>query len=115
MAVASSGIKENVFLVLDKLNIKNLFKIIITAGDIERVKPFPDIYNKSCDLLGYKKDECVAIEDSETGLEAAKAAGIKCIVVPCEFTKKQDFSAADKMFKKFNEITKEVIDCLKIF
>lgn len=104
LAIASSGNGNSVQLVLDKFNFKNYFKAVITAEDVEKVKPFPDIYLKCCATLGLENSECVAIEDSETGLQAAKAAGIKCIVVPCDFTRVQNFSDADLILNDFSEI-----------
>lgn len=109
LAIASSGIRESVISVLERLNIKDKFSLIVTAEDVARVKPFPDIYEKSCDLLGLDKTECVAIEDSETGVESAKEAGIKCIAIPCEFTKHQNFSKADVVLDSLDKLNVDFI------
>ena len=87
LAITSSGAKEVIGLVLEKLGLENKFETVVSGNDVERVKPFPDIYEKVLDLLGLESADCVAIEDSESGLLAAKGAKIKCIVVPCKFTK----------------------------
>jgi beta-phosphoglucomutase len=102
LGIASSGAQENVRYILEKTQIKDYFRVVVTANDVERVKPFPDIYLKACGALGLRAEECLAIEDSETGLRAAKAAGLRCIVVPCEFTKRQDFSQADMVLEDFS-------------
>jgi len=109
LAIASSGIRDNVIFVLEKINIKDKFSLIVTAEDVARVKPFPDIYEKSCELLGLDKTECIAIEDSETGVESAKGAGIRCIAVPCEFTKHQNFSKADVVLDSFDKLNADFI------
>jgi beta-phosphoglucomutase len=102
LGVASSGARENVCYILEKTRIEKYFKAVVTANDVEKVKPFPDIYFKACDLMDLGTEKCLAVEDSETGLRAAKAAGLRCIVVPCEFTKRQDFSQADIVLKDFS-------------
>jgi beta-phosphoglucomutase-like phosphatase (HAD superfamily) len=91
------------------MKVRDYFQAVIVAEDVERVKPFPDIYLKCIEKLNLGKEKCVAIEDSATGLAAAKAAGIKCIAVPCEFTRSQDFSQADLRLEKISEITEEKI------
>ncbi|MDO8241040.1 MAG: HAD family phosphatase [Candidatus Moranbacteria bacterium] len=104
LAIASSGTRESVMFVLDKLNIANKFSLIVVAEDVSRVKPFPDIYNKTVQMLGVDKDYCVAIEDSATGVTAAKEAGIRCLAVPCEFTKNQNFSDAYVVLENIEQI-----------
>jgi HAD superfamily hydrolase (TIGR01509 family) len=113
LAIASSGTKESVYFVLKTLNIEGNFKVIVTAEDVKRVKPFPDLYTRSCHLLNLKTGECIAIEDSETGLKSAKAAGLRCIIVPCEFTKPQNFSAADLILDNFSDLNKDKIKFLE--
>jgi len=104
LAIVSSGVKVSVEHVLDKFNIKNYFKVIVTGGDVAKVKPAPDVYLKAMELFGYNKEDCIAIEDSETGVAAAKNAGIKCFAIPNDFTKKQDFSRADVVLSSIKEL-----------
>jgi HAD superfamily hydrolase (TIGR01509 family) len=69
---------------------------VIGAGDqVARKKPAADIYQWVLAQLGLEPDVCVAIEDSENGLRAAKAAGLYTIVTPSYWTKTEDFAAAD--------------------
>lgn len=104
LAITSSGSREIIEFVLDRFSLGRKFTTIISGDDVERVKPFPDIYEKALSLLKLRSVDCVAIEDSRNGLLAAKGAKIKCIVVPCEFTKTQDFSKADFIFDELGEI-----------
>ena len=104
LAIVSSGVKSSIEYAIDKFNIGKYFKFVITGDDVERVKPFPDVYLKAIELLGHKKEDCVAIEDSETGLEAAKNAGIKCIAISNEFTRNQDFSRADMLLSSTKDL-----------
>lgn len=66
-----------------------------TRDDVARSKPAPDTYLRTLDQLQLSASEAVAVEDSATGISAAKAAGMRCIAVAYEFAKGQDLSAAD--------------------
>lgn len=104
LAIASSGAKDMVEMVLEKMKVKKYFPVVVTGDDVEKVKPFPDIYLRAVKLGGFQKGECLAIEDSESGLLAAKTAGLKCAVAPCDFTRSQDFSQADLVVDKLSEL-----------
>lgn len=71
------------------------FEVVVTAEDVERPKPAPDLYLFACECLGVRPDEAVALEDSETGVAAAKAAGMWCVAVPQ--LDGLDVSAADQI------------------
>jgi HAD superfamily hydrolase (TIGR01509 family) len=84
------------FLVDDALATAGLagaFEAIVTSDDVEHSKPAPDIYLLACDLLAVDPSEALALEDSASGVAAAKAAGLTCIAVP-QFAE-TDVSAAD--------------------
>lgn len=86
------------FLVDDALRTAGLadaFDAIVTSDDVERSKPAPDIYLLACQRLGVAPGEAVALEDSPSGVAAAKAAGLTCIAVP-QFAE-TDVSAADEV------------------
>ena len=69
---------------------------VVGAGDaVSRKKPAPDIYTYVLQRLDMAAADCVAIEDSLNGLEAAKAAGLCTIVTPSYWTRSEDFSSAD--------------------
>jgi len=112
LAITSSGARDSVEFMIERLGLEKRFEAVISGDDVERVKPFPDIYEKVLNQLGLKNTDCVAIEDSESGLLAAKGAKIKCIVAPCEFTRAQNFSEADFVFKELEEITEQLIDSM---
>jgi beta-phosphoglucomutase-like phosphatase (HAD superfamily) len=69
---------------------------LVLAGDVVRAKkPAPDIYLLAADRLGVSPANCVAIEDSNNGVAAAVAAGMKCVVTATEGTLGEDFSDAE--------------------
>ena len=77
----------------------------IAAGDIvPNKKPAPDIYRHALKNLNLKAEECIAIEDSEAGLESAVNAGIKTIITTNLYTQNQDFSKAELITNSLAEV-----------
>lgn len=93
------------FLVDDALKSAGLtdaFETIVTADDVEHAKPAPDIYLLACERLGVPPSEALALEDSPSGIAAAKAAGLTCIAVP-QFAE-TDVSAADQVVDSLEDL-----------
>lgn len=109
LAIVSSGAKDVVRYVLEKSELFEYFKFIVTGDDVKNVKPHPDVYLKAMELAGVNGDECVAIEDSQSGVEAAKNAGIRCIAIPNNFTKNQDLSLANQTVSSARELQKVIL------
>ena len=81
MALATSGIRPEVLVVLEILGFGGLFDPVVTSDDVPRAKPAPDCYLSAARLLGKKPSSCVVIEDSAHGIQAAVAAGMRVLVV----------------------------------
>jgi len=71
------------------------FEVVLKQGDYGRAKPEPDPYLRAVERLGVAGERCLVIEDSERGLRAAKAAGLRCWVIPSALTAGGRFDAAD--------------------
>jgi len=72
----------------------------VFAGDmVPKKKPDPAIYLLAAEQLNVDPAKCVVVEDSHIGTEAAKAAGMKCVVTISGYTAEEDFSKADAIFK----------------
>lgn len=80
MAVVSSGLGHAVRESLDAVGITGLFDVILTLDDVEAGKPAPDGYLRAIELLGVDAAHCVAYEDSSTGMDSARAAGVPTVV-----------------------------------
>ncbi|HEX7197503.1 MAG TPA: HAD family phosphatase [Candidatus Limnocylindria bacterium] len=78
------------------------FDTIVTSDDVKQGKPAPDIYLLACERLGVDPSEAVALEDSTSGVTAAKAAGLTCIAVP--MFAETDVSAADRVVASLEEL-----------
>ena len=79
-----------------------IFETIVTSDDVEHAKPAPDIYLLACERLGVDPADAVALEDSASGVAAAKAAGLTCIGVP-QFAE-TDVSAADRVVDSLEDL-----------
>jgi len=77
--VASSSPKFFIETVLETLRIREYFKEILSGEEVQRGKPYPDIFLETAEMLRVNPQECVVIEDSTNGIKAALAAGMKCI------------------------------------
>lgn len=95
LAVASSSPRVQVETILRGLRLAPLFQTIVTGSDVAHLKPAPDIYLRACASLHADPTRTVALEDSASGARAAKAAGLRVIVVPNRYTQHQDLSCAD--------------------
>lgn len=80
--VASSNVRPAIELLLEGAGIKERFSGIVSAEDVTRAKPDPEIFRKALDKLGTKAEHTLIFEDSFHGVTAADAAGIPVIMVP---------------------------------
>lgn len=91
LAVASSADRVKIEINLREIGLpEHTFDAIISGEDVERKKPFPDIYLLAAQKLGIQPEECLVVEDAVSGVKAAKAAGAKCLALTTSF-------AADKL------------------
>ena len=79
-AVASSAPPENVDALVDELDIRRFFDALVTPGDLPG-KPDPAVFLQAARRLNVHPKDCLVIEDSIPGLQAAKAANMHCIAV----------------------------------
>ena len=73
--------QNNNTLINSKIDFENDFSLILTRENVQNIKPHPEVYLKAIQHFGFKADECLIIEDSLVGVEAAKQAGIEVIAI----------------------------------
>jgi len=82
MAVASGGHRQIVTRTLSCLGILDKFNAIVCAEDYRQGKPHPDPFLTAAERLGVAPEKCLVFEDTNTGIEAARAAGMQWVLVP---------------------------------
>ena len=82
IAMASSSIRDRALNILRENGILDYFGQFVFGKEVEKGKPYPDIFLKACEKLGERPEDCLVLEDSEAGIQAANAAGIPVICIP---------------------------------
>lgn len=95
LALASSAELRVIHANLAALALAPLFDAVVSGTQVARGKPAPDVFVTAAERLAVPPEGCLVVEDSRNGLLAAKAAGMRCAVVPCAHTRHQDFREAD--------------------
>lgn len=95
MALATSADTVKMKVNLKEIGIpEDTFDTIVTGLDVENKKPAPDIYLKAALNLGLDPSDCLVVEDAVSGVEAAKAAGCRCLALTTSFGP-EELSEAD--------------------
>lgn len=110
-AVATSAPTENLDFVLDKLDIRQYFDVLIDESSIINGKPDPEIYLTTAKKLNIKPANCLVIEDSIFGIQSALAAGMKVIGITTTFSAEK-IKCAHLIINTFKEIDIEKIKSL---
>jgi HAD superfamily hydrolase (TIGR01509 family) len=104
MGVVTNSRKDHFDLIHEHTGLLKYFDFVLTAGDYPRGKPYPDAYLAAVRQSGVGAGACIAIEDSERGLEAATWAGVRCLVVPTALTRRGRFEKAHRVLSSAAEI-----------
>ena len=90
MAVCSAADLRKVRYNIQAIGVdESIFSALVTGSDVERKKPFPDIYLEGARRIGMKPEDCLVIEDALSGIQAAHAAGMDAVGVPTTFSKEE--------------------------
>lgn len=104
-AIASTTSKESIDALLNACNIpQNQFVMIGSKSDVSHPKPAPDIYDYVLHELSAIPSDCIAIEDSESGVVAAVDAGVACFALPGLNTAEQNYSKAEKILGDYTKL-----------
>ena len=105
LALSTSSSRRSVDIVLKKFGLEDVFRAVVTFEDCENRKPAPDSYVLAAQRLGIPAKDCLVIEDTRVGVQAAKAAGMKCVALPNRHTEHQDFREADRIMLPNEELS----------
>ena len=106
-AVVSSSSHRWVDGWLEKVGLAGYFKAVVCRGDAPRIKPAPDLFEEAARRLTVIPADCLVIEDSRNGLNAAQAAGMRVWVVPNRVTAGSDFTGAERVWRSLDECVEE--------
>ena len=104
MGVVTSSRRDHFEIIHRETRLLEYFDFVVTADDCARTKPCPDPYVRALKVSGVGRDSCLAVEDSERGLEAATEAGIRCAIVPSRLTRTQTFKGAWRKLDSIREL-----------
>ncbi len=82
LAIASGSPYEYINHHLNEVKATHYFEVVVSGSDVKYSKPAPDIFLLTAERLGAKPEDCYVLEDSENGIRAAHAAGMKAIGIP---------------------------------
>lgn len=108
-AVATSSISWRAEKILELLNVRSFFCVLISADDIKNHKPAPDVFLAAAQQLAVDPRECVVIEDAGNGIAAAKSANMKTIGLLTKYYSADKLKQADLIIKDFSELSIEKI------
>ena len=110
LGVASGAVKKEIILILEYLNIKDFFSVIVSTDEVSMGKPNPAIYELALSKIGSVSAEALAIEDSMSGILSAKGAGLKCVGVTTTHSRSVLASVhPDLIIDSFAELNEKVI------
>ena len=105
IALATSSVESRARMILDSNGILSLFDHLVFAKDVKRNKPYPDIFLKACSDLNVLPENCLVLEDSEAGIEAASRAGIPVICIPDLKIPAQSFlNKTEQVFQDLDDV-----------
>lgn len=110
LAVASSSYLKNIERNMNNLCITDCFDELVSGTQVKNPKPSPDIFLLAAEKLGVLPKECVVIEDSENGVNAAKAAGMACVGFINKNSGDQNLNKADYLFEDFEGIDDDFLE-----
>lgn len=82
MAVASGSSREAIGAVLAGTGLDGYPRVVVSADEVARGKPAPDVFLEAARRLGSDPVDCVVVEDAAPGVAAAHAAGMRCVAIP---------------------------------
>ncbi len=105
-AIASSAPRENLDAILTSVHLENHFDAIVSAEDVTRGKPDPQVFLLAAERLAVPPRRCIVIEDSPAGIEGARRAGMRSIGVGV----KHASLPADRVVSSLDELPEDALE-----
>ncbi len=115
LGLATAAERPNAEWTLEQLDLREFFDVVVVDRDVAHGKPAPDIYVETMRQLGVDAQHCAVMEDSATGVRAAKAAGLRVIAVVTTHSRRElQQAGADKIVERATELSADdVMDFLR--
>ena len=112
LGLASSSNRPLIDLALDRMGVADLFHATVSSEEVERGKPAPDVYLEAARRLGVPPERAAAVEDSASGICAAKAAGLRIVAIPNRHFPPGDdvLALADVRLDSLAELTPDAVE-----
>lgn len=111
VVVVSGSARIEIETVLEAAGLNDAVSGVVAAEDVEHGKPAPEGYLRALELLGISAAEAVAVEDSDVGVAAAKAAGLRCVAVAGTMSPER-LAAADEVVPRLDlELVRRLVPC----
>lgn len=107
LVLASSARLETIQMVFDRFNLNHMFVAKISGTDLKESKPHPEIFEKAAVMSGELPENCVVIEDSTNGINAAYRAGIFVVAYKSQHSYNQDYTNANLVIEDYRQIMYE--------
>jgi beta-phosphoglucomutase len=109
LAVATSAPPKNIVFTLDELDLRRHFAAVVGAADVKQGKPHPDVFLKAAEKLGVDPADCVVFEDAPMGVEAARRAGMRAVVITSTLPA-EDFKEFDNVIAVVGDYDEIAVD-----
>ena len=111
LAVATAAPPANIEFTLDGLDLRKHFDAVVGAADVARGKPHPDVFLKAAERCGVQPEHCIVFEDAPLGVEAARRAGMRCVVLTTTLPRDAftDFDNVIAIVRDFSELKTELL------
>ena len=104
MGIVTSSQREHFDIIHSSTGIIDYFDFVVTSDECENTKPHPEPYLKALSLAGVTGTECLAIEDSARGLQAANRSGIRCLMIPNELSSPENYHGDYLLLKTVRDV-----------
>ncbi|WAJ70854.1 HAD family hydrolase [Catenovulum adriaticum] len=113
IAIVSGAERSSVLRSLALHEIDDVVDLVVAGNDVKNSKPAPDAYLSAVEQLKLNPEQAIAIEDSESGIQSAKSAGLTCWAIKHDFTQVEKLKQANQVFEHHLHILRQLAKLTK--
>jgi HAD superfamily hydrolase (TIGR01509 family) len=110
LGLASASLRQWVDATLEGLGLGRAFDATVSASEVQRSKPAPDLYLAAAEHLGVPSDRCLAVEDTGAGIAAARAAGMFAVQIRASSTALPPLPEADLVLQDYSQFDLSLLE-----